>query len=145
LLTGKNPSDWTFESASWLHWWLTCKIHLTPLRVESIVGNLEWKIAGTMDALLLSDKTTRHHVFDWKTGKEFRFINQYSELLLPPFDDLQNCEHVVYSLQTSIYRALVEREGIDCGDSWIVHVTADKATPYRATDYRERVLQWLTK
>lgn len=141
------------------------------VRTETIVGDLSFGIAGTVDCLARLtfdrpgdghrgfERTTTLHVFDWKTGKRFNSQNNFGEKLLPPFDDLDNCELSIYSLQTSIYRLILERNpndllcgGVDggdytdlpFGDSFLVYLPPDGGYYfYRGIDYRERVAEWL--
>jgi ATP-dependent exoDNAse (exonuclease V) beta subunit len=133
------------ELAYWQDWWLGHKMRYTPRKTEYVVGSLELGIAGTMDALMVDQDTAQLAVLDWKTGKEFRTSNQYGERLLAPFQDLDNCEQETYSLQVSLYRLLLERDGYtpSCGGGLIVHLTNRAAVEHVVTDYRSRLLAWL--
>jgi hypothetical protein len=98
-------------------------------------------VAGTVDALFSSNKTNREHIADWKTGK-FRTFSPYGERLLKPFNDLHNCQAVMYSLQTSLYRLILERQGHAMGTSWIIHLDGE-ARAHKCLDLRERLLAWI--
>ncbi len=127
-------------------------VFLTNLKAEIIsqeiiVGNERLGVAGRVDLIISvmpeGVPARIKCVFDWKTGK-FEKQNRY-ENLLSPFDDLPNCEYVKYSLQTSLYRLLLELEtGEQYGDSYLVHLM-DTGTyrVYKATDFRPRLLAWL--
>lgn len=102
-------------------------------------------IAGTVDALLLSNDGHRlSHVWDWKTGKEFKTENRFQNLL-PPFEDLPDSDLSAYSLQLSLYRLIIERNtSLEVGDCYIAHL--DPVGGYhihKALDLRERVESWL--
>lgn len=111
---------------------------------EWVVGDEELGIAGTVDALLLSNDGDRSNLWDWKTGKEFKTENRFQNLL-PPFDDLPDSDLSAYSLQLSLYRLIIERNtSLEIGDCYIAHL--DPVGGYRihkALDLRERVERWL--
>lgn len=146
-LCNETPEIRAFKSA----WSLLEKnFQAKIVKQELILGDPELGIAGTTDAIAkLWHPDPLFHVFDWKTGKKFDSSNRY-EKLLPPFQDLDNCHLVVYSLQTSIYRLMLERKvkregksGV-FGESYLVHLRPDGTSfLYRGRDYRERVLEWL--
>jgi len=141
LLEGREVKSESPEILSWLRFWNASKEFLQPRMVEEIIADGEYMIAGTVDAVLFSSKTKKEHVFDWKTGK-FLTENPYRDMLLPPFDDLPECQYTSYSLQVSIYRLMLERKGREMGGSWLVHCDAE-AKPYPALDLRERLDAWL--
>jgi hypothetical protein len=111
---------------------------------ETRVWHEELGLAGTVDLLLnvvLPNKNCDTIVVDWKTG-DFQTTNRY-ERLLAPFEDLDNCELHVYSLQTSLYRVLLERRGISTHEAYLVHLSGTGAYHgFRALDLRERVTEW---
>lgn len=111
---------------------------------EFVIGDEELGLAGTTDALFYSLVTEYHHVWDWKTGEKFKIGNRFGSLL-PPFDDLDDCEWIIYSLQTSLYRLIIERNThIVTGDSYILHLDPQGTfTVHQALDLRERLLGWL--
>lgn len=113
-------------------------------RVEWMVGDEALGVAGTLDALLVSGNSGLAHIWDWKTGGKFNTVNRW-EQLLAPFNDLDNCELSVYSLQVSLYRLIVERNtGLALGDSYIVHLPPEgPAYVHPAIDLRERLVAWL--
>jgi ATP-dependent exoDNAse (exonuclease V) beta subunit len=140
------------KAGAWVQWFTTAvpgrptpQQSLKSEGTEVIVGHEEYGYAGTLDLLASSSKTNLIHVFDWKQNKAFNKDNRYGEMLLPPFDDLPNCEHTRYSLQVSLYRLALERNGHEgkTGDSWIVHITEQAATPHRALDLLARAEEWV--
>jgi len=72
---------------------------------ELVVGNEI--LGGMIDNLSLKDG--KFHVIDYKTDKKFFRNSSYK--YLPPIDHLDKCEYTKYSLQTSIYRMLLEEKG----------------------------------
>jgi hypothetical protein len=108
-----------------------------PLYVEWVVGDFEWGLGGTVDALVVNEQTGLFHIWDWKTGK-FDTSNAW-ENLLPPFQNYDACKLNVYSLQTSLYRLIIERNtGLSLGDSYIIHLSEDgRHNIHPATDFRQ--------
>jgi hypothetical protein len=92
---------------------------LIPIKSEFVIGDPEYDTAGMLDQLFYNRKTKMLHIWDWKTNKEIRSSNRFQSLVAP-LQHLEQCELVIYSLQTSIYRHIIEkRTGIQLGDSWI--------------------------
>lgn len=122
---------------------VSLKVCYTERDIELVVGDAEFGIAGTVDALFFSPETGKHHIWDWKTGK-FDLENQW-ENLLPPFDYLSASKLNIYSLQVSLYRLIIERNtGLDLGDSYIVHLSAANGYQvHRAIDLRERLMDFM--
>lgn len=115
----------------------------TAHQVEWVVGDAELGLAGTCDVVVYAPPTETYHLFDWKTGGKFETANRFGRLL-PPFDDLDDCEFNIYSLQLSAYRLMIERNaGLGLGDSYIVHLREDGHQFHKALDLRSRVEEWL--
>jgi hypothetical protein len=138
-LNGKLPEMQAFDGL-----WKQIGGLTRPVEVEWVVGDGELGVAGTVDTLFYSDMTGQHHVWDWKTGDKFKANNPFQRLL-PPFDDLDECEVNTYSVQTSLYRLIVERNlGLAVGESYIVHLAGNgEYHLHKALDLRERVEKWL--
>lgn len=110
--------------------------------VEWVVGDVELGLAGTCDALIHNIQTG-YHLMDWKTGSKFETGNRFQKLL-SPFDDLDDCEFNIYSIQLAAYRLMIERNaGKQLGDSYIVHLREDGHQFHKALDLRKRVEAWL--
>lgn len=113
------------------------------IRVEWVIGDPGLNLAGTADCLLFNQETESYHLFDWKTNEKFSLDNR-SQKLLHPFADLDDCKFNVYSLQTSLYRLIIEQAaGVTLGDSYLVHLTGGGYQIYRALDLRDRCELWL--
>lgn len=112
---------------------------------EQVVASPSLGVAGRVDALLrlqLPGGKSARCVFDWKTGK-FSDRNPF-ENLLPPWSDLPNSELHVYSLQTSLYRLILEEGGQAYDHCYLVHLS-ERGTyhVYRSLDFRDRLRAWV--
>lgn len=137
------------EMEAFNQFWASMHKMAEVVKIEWVVGDIELKIAGTLDSLFLRDGML--HIFDWKTGKEFTTKSNFNKQCLPPFDDLDDCELIKYSFQTSLYRLCIERNrqddlgGYPIGDSYIVYLSQSGVYHiYKAIDFRDRLLDWLT-
>lgn len=72
---------------------------------ELVIGND--LIGGMIDNLSMIDGHL--YIIDYKTDKKFSTESNY--YYLPPIDHLSKCEFNKYSLQTSIYRMMLEERG----------------------------------
>lgn len=122
---------------------------------EIVIGDLSLGAAGMVDAIVevmiddkeKDEKKTVLSTFDFKTGKKFESKSNYGGLL-PPFQDLDNCHLNLYSIQVSTYRLILERKCPDLKftDGYLVWLKDDgKFRVFRARDYRDRCLSWLTE
>lgn len=132
---------------AFLDWWNRNAMGITPLALELRVFSKLMKIAGTMDFLGMDDETGRLVIIDWKTNKRFRTDKDHSfDNLQGPFRHLPDNEHNNYSLQTSLYKLILEEHGFDVGSMIILHLTADqkpKAMPYNALDFSGQIAEAL--
>jgi hypothetical protein len=70
---------------------------------ERILFSEEFELAGMSDLIIDIDDVF-FDVFDYKTNRVFNFYNPYGyETLHKPFDHLQSCQWVIYTLQLSVY------------------------------------------
>lgn len=139
-LTEKLPEMSAFDS-----FWSRVKDTVQVVWVEKVVGDEMLGIAGTLDTVLLDNQVANMHLmWDWKTGKKFRLDNPFQKLN-PPFADLDDCELIIYSLQTSLYRLIVERNtSLEFSQSYLLHLSPQGTfNVYPAIDYRARLLEWL--
>lgn len=124
---------------------LSSKFKANMIYQEVVVGDEQYCVAGRVDAVFsLEVKNNRSmHILDWKTGK-FRIDNHY-EKLLPPFDDLDNCELNAYSIQLSLYKLIIEKNtDLKLGESYLVHLRDDgEFMMHRARNFTERLNDWL--
>ena len=81
---------------------------LIPIKTEFTVGYKDI-IAGNIDLLVWNVKYREFQIWDYKTNKEIKFINEYDEKLLDEFNTLDNCEFNKYSIQLNLYKELLQR------------------------------------
>lgn len=109
------------------------------IQVEWVMGDIDWGIAGTADALVFSSDTGQYHLWDWKTGK-FDIENKW-EKLLRPFAGFDACKLNIYSLQLSLYRLIIQRNtGLTLGDSYLFHLQDGGCHIYKAVDFRSQLI-----
>jgi hypothetical protein len=123
---------------------LSNRVEVRPDFVEWVIGDADMGVAGMLDTMFLSRETGLWHIWDWKTGK-FETNNRFQRLK-PPFDDLDDCQLQVFSLVTSLYRLMVERNRPDLqlGECYLVHLNSyGSYTVHTAFDYRARLFAWL--
>lgn len=136
-LNSKIPEMTAFDK-----FWNNSQGTLAPYAVEWIIGDRELGIAGTLDTIFMQGNELV--LFDWKTGSKFGVSNRFGSLLYP-FADLDDCELNNYSLQSSIYRLIVERNtDLTIKDGYIVYLVGDGSYQiHKALDLRGRVELWL--
>lgn len=104
----------------------------------------EYLVSGTIDILILRED--RYIIGDWKTNRGgLKFEAGYykkdktsrpaqetdlwitkKEFLLPPVNNLPNCNGSIYNLQLSKYAYMVETIlGIPCAGLWLAHIDSD--------------------
>lgn len=93
----KNFSDF-------YNWW---KQEHVLVKSELVVGDKESTICGTMDNLSYNFKENYFCIFDYKSNKEMK--DKSKDMLKGLVGHLGNTSTVKYSLQTHLYKALLER------------------------------------
>lgn len=152
VLTGRQPAGDPFlalnerlpEQGAFDRLWSDLKDVAKVARCEWVVGDATLGVAGTVDALLWNPEREVYSLWDWKTGGRFERSNNW-ENLLPPFDDLDNSEFYVYSLQLSLYKLVIQRSlDIPVGGCYIVHLSPDgEYEVHLAEDLTGRLEAWL--
>ena len=143
----ETPKDELPEILCFNRFWTKARNTFNVVETELTVGDYELGLGGTVDALLYNKHTKEHLIWDWKTGGKFKITNDYGNKLLPPFSDLDDCEHITYSMQTSLYRLVIERNtDIKINDCFILYLSeSDNFRIYNAIDFRDRLLAFLLK
>lgn len=148
-----RPAPTTPEMTAWAAWHRFAGWRAGVIRAEWIIGDVALGLAGTSDAVLIHPRCCHEdggaigdglaHVWDWKTGDKFNTESPYGKFLLPPFDDLPECELSSYSIQLSTYRLILQRNtNLRLGDSYIVHLQRDGGfRVVRALDLTDRILR----
>jgi len=87
-------------------WW---KEDYILLKTEFVIGDKDASVCGTIDNLSYNRKTKKLAIFDYKTNKKIGMSSDYGNKLLEPFDYLEECELVKYSLQLWLYKLMIEK------------------------------------
>lgn len=125
---------------------------------EKIVYHPEYRVAGTMDLLIIQGKEII--IYDWKTNKdEIKFESGYykkengiptttfikkDDRMLGPLAHLQHCKGVIYSLQISLYAYILECWGYHFSYGKIIHIRREKNNKsYKVMYLRDEVIAML--
>lgn len=95
----------------------TLKPYLSEIKLCSPIHRL----AGTVDMVMKSDDG-KYFLYDWKTSKEIKQHGYPGDSMLAPFEYLDNCNYVTYSLQLAIYKEMLAMKGIHVDGSYIIHL-----------------------
>ena len=76
---------------------------------EKIIYDEESRICGTVDLPVIRYQYC--DIYDHKSNKTINMTGFKGERMLPPFDHLQNCHLVHYSLQLGCYGKMIENFG----------------------------------
>ena len=83
--------------------------NLQIYRTELIIFANDLRLSGSIDAVFINDDGTLT-LFDWKRSKEIQFKSfngmKYGR---EPFEYLEDCNYVHYSLQLNLYRSILEK------------------------------------
>lgn len=97
----------------------------TLVTTEFVVGDIDYKLAGTFDLLLYNRKTNRYEIWDYKTDKKMR--DNSRELIKSfkiPYSEINK-----YSLQLGIYKHIIEKNtDIEIDKCYIAHFNYKKNT-----------------
>jgi hypothetical protein len=108
------------------------------VKKEFIIGDKDWKIAGTLDNLSFNKNIEELEILDYKTNAKFKETNEYGENLLSPLDHLENNDINKYSLQLWIYKLILEKNlPYSIGDCYIIRFCDKKYKKYKALDLRK--------
>lgn len=107
---------------------------------------IDYLISGTIDVLLVNENTNSFVIGDWKTNrgglqmeagyykkdktqKPAQMTNIFvpkNDTLLPPVNNLPDCNGSTYNLQVSLYAKAVELiTGMICKGLWLCHIDSD--------------------
>lgn len=115
---------------------------LEPLAFEVRVFSKKWKKAGMIDSLFVKDG--KIFILDWKTNKDFTSDSHPKgkyEKLLAPFDEYWKNHLNEYSIQLSMYAAILEEWGFEIGGAYLVHIGPgdEDAQIYKVNDVRKNI------
>ena len=87
--------------------WADASENLIPVKMELVVGDDEYGIAGMVDCLFWNKKSEMLEIWDYKTNKEIKTSNNYGNKMLHPISHLDECELNTYSLQLGLYKHII--------------------------------------
>lgn len=90
--------------------WLRGNSRFVVIGIELRMLLLRLGLAGTCDLVVWDTANDFLEIWDWKTSKSIDGSNPYGERMLPPFNHLDRCNLVEYSLQIGIYREMLLEE-----------------------------------
>lgn len=97
------------------------RVNLVPLKSEFVVGDKELGICGMIDQLFWNKKSNQIQIWDWKTNKAINMKSDYGNKFKAPISHLDECEFNTYSLQTSLYKYIIEKNtNLKIGDLYFV-------------------------
>ena len=92
--------------------------NLILIVAEYPIYDEELGLAGTFDRLYFNKQTEEYEIWDFKTDKQLRTKSSFGKLAK---FDLPDCEFEKYSLQTSMYKKMVQdNTGVKLGTSRVV-------------------------
>jgi len=120
--------------------WTNNKDRFEFLATELIVADDNLKIAGTIDGVIKNRQSGKVYLIDWKTNNAITFSNDF-ESLEPPLQHLDHCNFNKYSLQTSLYRRILESSiGLDVTGCLLVHFSPNREyNVIQCSDYRQEI------
>ena len=121
--------------------YLTTNTHLKPIALEFKVGDEELGLAGTFDRLYFNEISNQLEIHDFKTDKDIKTKSKYGKVKMFDVDD---CEFNKYSLQTSLYKFIIEKNtNLKLGDSYVTHfnLKEGKLEYYKCIDFTEQIKQ----
>ena len=102
---------------------------------ELRIGHREAKVAGTIDLVLMDEKTGALVLADWKTNKEIK--NKAYDNLKAPFENWPQNSFTTYSIQLNTYANIIETTtGFRVQDKIILHIPegAKEAIEYKVEE-----------
>lgn len=121
---------------------------LYPIQLEFTVG-LEDKLAGNIDFLCWNEHAQEVQIWDYKNVKEISHGNDFRKYCNAPFNYLQDCNFMHYSVQLNVYKALLQRIGIPVGAMYLVHfdytVPGEEFTIHQCRDFQREIVPEIDK
>jgi ATP-dependent exoDNAse (exonuclease V) beta subunit len=76
---------------------------------EVILYSKKWRIAGTIDVILVDKINKKYYLIDWKTSKKIDKTSFNSRMgIMPETSHIMDCNYYHYALQLSMYSLLLE-------------------------------------
>ena len=118
--------------------WADASENLIPVKMELVVGDDEYKIAGMVDCLFWNKKSQWLEIWDYKTNKEIKTSNSYGNKMLHPISHLDECEMNTYSLQLGLYKHIIMKNtNLKIGDCYLIWINEANPTYkiFKCKDY----------
>lgn len=118
--------------------WADASENLIPIKMELVVGDDEYKIAGMVDCLFWNKKSGMLEIWDYKTNKEIKKGNSYGNKMLHPISHLDECELNTYSLQLGLYKHIIMKNtDLQIGNCYLIwiHESNDNYKVIKCNDY----------
>jgi hypothetical protein len=122
------------------------RVNLVPLKSEFVIGDEELGICGMIDQLFWNKKTNQIQIWDWKTNKAINMKSDYGNKFKKPISHLDECEFNTYSLQTSLYKYIIEKNtNLKIGDLYFVWLFEgnDSYQVFKCKDMKEEIVNML--
>lgn len=110
--------------------------HLIPVAIEYKIGDRDLMLTGTFDRLYFNEETNMYEIHDFKTDKKIETKSKFGNKF--KIFDIPDCEFSKYSLQTSLYKHIIEKNlNCELGISRITHFNLEenKINYFDCTDY----------
>jgi len=118
--------------------WADASENLVPVKMELVVGDDEYGIAGMVDCLFWNKKSQWLEIWDYKTNKEIKTSNNYGNKMLHPISHLDECEMNTYSLQLGLYKHIIMKNtNLKIGNCYLIwiHEANDNYKIMKCHDY----------
>jgi ATP-dependent exoDNAse (exonuclease V) beta subunit len=103
--------------------WADASENLIPVKMELVVCDHDYEIAGMVDCLFYNKKSGMLEIWDYKTNKEIKKKNDYGEMFKPPISHLDVCEINTYSLQLGLYKHIIEKNtNLKLGNNYLIWI-----------------------
>lgn len=138
--------DWRKQKAKSLI--KTLKERYIPIKNEYIVYDRDWGLVGTIDFFAYNKVKKCYSILDWKTSKKFEHTNKYQKMKYP-FQNYDDCNCTHYSIQLSMYQAILEKHcpSIKIGERILVQIPnkeTAKSEIYQCTDMTKEILEYFS-
>lgn len=108
---------------------------------ELLLWNDEYKLAGQSDKVYITTIKGKRYVDidDYKTNKSIKKHGFKGKKMLPPLNDLQDCNYIHYALAISLYAWMLEQFGFTVRHTGFQHYNVMYKTPYML-EHVEKIL-----
>ena len=141
----ENGEEPTTERGHFGVAWFVDAINLDGVEsfCEVIVFDEDLGIAGTVDLLTYNSKSGECNIYDWKTSKVIDREGYRGKTgITNATYDLQDCRFIKYSLQTTLYKYMLEKSfDIPIEGMYLIHLDAFSADLISAQHLRTHVKQ----